>query len=277
MHAAFNTAFADYPIPFTIGLPEFKRKFIERLRIQFAYSAGVWAAKEMVGFLFGVVNNYQGKLTAYNGGTGVVPAYRGQQLVHQMYQKLWPAYQALGVEQCVLEVLCQNARAVRSYEKSGFAIGQRFHCYKLNGALKNTPNPAGVVLQMVHHDQWPLYAQWWQAAPSFMDTVVRLKLYRPHLTLIEARAPQAQGGVEAETRGAIVFDARTGRISLLCVAPEHRHQGIGRALLRAAHRQRAGKSLSFLNLNSQHQDLHRWMLQSGFDNELDQYEMTCPI
>ncbi len=54
------------------------------------------------------VDEHYGKLTAHNDGTGVIPTYRGNQLVDKMYEVAIPRFKAKGIEQCTLEVIQEN-------------------------------------------------------------------------------------------------------------------------------------------------------------------------
>ena len=66
------------------------------------------------------IDNREGVPTAYNAGTGIIPAFRGQGIVGEMYEMLLPRLKAMGIRQSILEVICQNERAIKAYEKAGF-------------------------------------------------------------------------------------------------------------------------------------------------------------
>ena len=72
----------------------------------------------------------RGKLTAFNTGTGVIEAYRGRKLVDQIYEKAFPIMRQRGIEKCMLEVIEENHRAIRVYERIGFTKNRFLRCFK---------------------------------------------------------------------------------------------------------------------------------------------------
>ena len=83
---AFKQAFSDYVISVNLTHDLFKKRFIDKLQMNFELSAGVFLQETLVGFIFTSIHEFQGKLTAYNGGTGVIPKFRGHGLTQQMYE-----------------------------------------------------------------------------------------------------------------------------------------------------------------------------------------------
>lgn len=103
-------------------------------RIDFSLSFGVFDRDTLVAFIInGVDEDLQQQKTAFNVGTGVLPAYRGQQLVDRLYQHAFPLFQQKGIVKCGLEVIDQNYKAIRVYERIGFRKTRRLKCY--SGAI----------------------------------------------------------------------------------------------------------------------------------------------
>ena len=99
-------------------------------RVDYELSAGVFDGDKLVGFiLHGVDTDENGILTAFNCGTGILPEYRKRGLVQELYQHLFPALKAAGVQKCGLEVITQNDIAYQSYERVGFNAVKRYKCY----------------------------------------------------------------------------------------------------------------------------------------------------
>ena len=67
---------------------------------------------------------------AFNTGTGVVPKYRGQKMVDQLYEYAFPFLHNKKVTHCALEVIKENSRAIRVYERIGFSITKEYYCFK---------------------------------------------------------------------------------------------------------------------------------------------------
>lgn len=93
-------------------------------------SFGCWEGEEMMGFILQGIDTYHGVKTAFNTGTGVFEEYRGQGIVDRIYGHALPLLKAAGVEQCALEVIVDNHRAIRVYERIGFKIARRVCCFR---------------------------------------------------------------------------------------------------------------------------------------------------
>ncbi len=129
----FTEAFADYAVKMPSS-PQFWAKRWKWARIDYSLSFGVFDEEKLVAFIMNGVDQHEGMLTAFNTGTGVLPAYRGQQWVDKMYDCALPLFEKKGVQKLLLEVLQTNQRAIRVYERIGFKITRDLHCFK--GTLK---------------------------------------------------------------------------------------------------------------------------------------------
>jgi ribosomal protein S18 acetylase RimI-like enzyme len=127
--ACFNRAFSDYFVPFN-ATESYLRDRWHTGRVDFGLSVGAFDGEEMVGFLMTGVDQWQGLPTAFNAATGIVPNKRGQGIAGEMYAKLIPKLKSQAIQQSTLEVIAQNNRAIRAYEKQGFEIVRRLRCFK---------------------------------------------------------------------------------------------------------------------------------------------------
>ncbi len=109
---------------------EFWKKRYERARVNYELSYGVFDNGQLVAFIINGVDRLNGHLTAFNTGTGVIPAYRGKQLVDQIYAHALPLFKKEGIIKCTLEVIQENARAICVYQRIGFTIQRNLNSYK---------------------------------------------------------------------------------------------------------------------------------------------------
>ncbi|MDX1479872.1 MAG: GNAT family N-acetyltransferase, partial [Saprospiraceae bacterium] len=79
----------------------------------------------LVGFILHGVDG----AAACNVGTGVLPAYRGRRLVQEMYAFVMPLLRQKGVRHLGLEVITDNAAAIKAYERAGFVICRTLLCF----------------------------------------------------------------------------------------------------------------------------------------------------
>lgn len=125
----FSDAFSEYAIKMPTD-PAFWAKRWKSARVDYALSFGVFDQEKLVAFIINGIDEHDGKRTAFNTGTGVIKAYRGQQLVDKMYAAATPHFKEKGIKKWMLEVLCNNERAIRVYQRIGFKINRTLKCFK---------------------------------------------------------------------------------------------------------------------------------------------------
>ncbi len=274
MYITFLDAFSDYKIPFKLTKEQFVRKFVQKLKIDFSMSAGAFNYDgSLAGFIFSAVNYYEGKLTAYNGGTGVRPRYRGQQITTQMYDFLMPIFKEKKIKQCVLEVLTTNERAIKAYSAIGFVKTKFFKCYTLpNGILNILP---AVVKQydeiiIVKYPNWDLYNKFCDYQPSFLDSSRMIADNLANETIIEVRDSD-------ECIGYAIYQPSFGRISQIGIEPTMRRKGIGTAIMKYIFDTSLQKKLTIINVNDESEGTKHFFEELGFENQIDQYEMILSL
>ncbi|MEQ8478857.1 GNAT family N-acetyltransferase [Fulvivirga sp.] len=273
MYITFLDAFSDYAIPFKLTKEQFVRKFVQKLKIDFNLTAGAFNYDgSLIGFIFSAVNYYDGKLTAYNGGTGVRPRYRGQQITTQMYEYLRPLFDERKIKQCVLEVLTSNDRAIRAYQNIGFEKTRFFKCYILADVdnLKVMANNTNVDIFAVRHPNWDVYDKFYDYQPSFLDSSRMITDNLANETIIEAR-------IEDECVGFAIFQPSFGRISQIGIKPDSRRNGIGSAIINYIFEGSLQKKLTIINVNDEAEGTKSFFTKLGFDNQIDQYEMILSL
>src|SRR3954465_14308675 len=102
IYIAFTEAFSDYIIPFHPAERALNDKQ-KACRVNYDMSFGMFDGGRLVAFIIFGIDTLNGKLTAYNAGTGVIPAHRGQRLVKKLYDHALPILKAAGVQQSTLE------------------------------------------------------------------------------------------------------------------------------------------------------------------------------
>lgn len=122
-------AFENYFVPMPSDVKYWQSRFIAA-GVDWRHSYGVFDKEELVAFIIHGVGNYNNKLTAYNTGTGVIDSHRGKSLVDKMYEVAIPSFRKAGISNCVLEVIQENKRAIKVYNRIGFEIIKNYQCYK---------------------------------------------------------------------------------------------------------------------------------------------------
>lgn len=105
-------------------------------------SLAMYVDGQPIGF---VVNGYRtidGKKTAWNGGTGIVPEFRGRGYGKLLLERNLRLYSELGVETALLEALNQNEKAIRLYASVGYRIVDHLVYLQNEGSLQDAfPQP----------------------------------------------------------------------------------------------------------------------------------------
>lgn len=267
----FHKAFADYVVPVQLSEEQLQDK-VEREGIAPNCCVGAFAGGEMVGFILTGLGEWQGKPTAYNAGTGVVPGFRGHGLTQQMYAFLLPKLREQGVEQCLLEVIQGNTPALKAYQQIGFKITRSLSCFRSMGdLLLEAKPPGGIVIAQAIQPDALLYTSFCEVEPTWQNSTEALHRSMNQAQTLEAR-DEHQGVV-----GYISFFQRNGAVAQLAVAAQWRNQGIATALLREAVKRVEVPSVMFLNIEDRAQRMISFLQNRRLRLLLKQYEMLLPL
>ncbi|MBQ0151648.1 MAG: GNAT family N-acetyltransferase, partial [Chryseobacterium sp.] len=124
----FNAAFSDYLMPMKMSLEQMRHKF-ETENIALHYSVGAFDNDILVGFILHFSNTENGITKIYNGGTGVIKNYRGNNLTRKMYDYVLPLINK-NVSCINLEVLEQNTPAINAYKGIGYELKRKLICFQ---------------------------------------------------------------------------------------------------------------------------------------------------
>lgn len=98
-------------------------------KVDFNLSYGMFDGEQLVGFIIHSIADRPGQLTAYNSGTGVIPAYRGNGIVQSMYKYALQDLRQNNIKKSTLEVITKNEKAIQTYKKVGFQKTKTYKCY----------------------------------------------------------------------------------------------------------------------------------------------------
>lgn len=258
---AFNNAFADYAVKLSITAERLADK-IKTEGIDLSLSTGVFDEGQMVGFIWHGFKEHNGQRLIYNGGTGVLPAYRGKGLVKGMYAFIQPALKERKIAACQLEVITDNIPAIKTYERLGFTIKRTLNCYKgkPEGTVTHTITEAPS-LDFVVADKFCDCKPTWQHATYAIQLAIKdHKIY----------TIEKDGRVVAY----VVYSTFTNRIKQLAVHKDYRRQGMATSLLQ--HLQQQYGELTFTNIDASCTSLNELLASRGMNNFIQQYEMWKP-
>lgn len=272
LRVAFVEAFSDYQV--RIDMPPWKFEGMLRRRgFVPGLSFGAFDGDEPVGLLLNAVRTWGGVATAYDCGTGVVPAHRRTGLTTRMFATARDALRAAGVRQYLLEVLKANEPAVALYTGQGFKATRSLVCYAgLREAVARTPARTGARIEeaAVADLDWEALRSCWDFEPSWQNSVDSIMAGREGMRAVVGR-------VGGEVAGYGVVEERTGDVPQLAVARGHRRAGVGRELLRALGRMTSSPRLAVLNVEGGPTGLHALLAAAGLPVLVEQHEMVLTM
>lgn len=152
-------AFNNYFVPVPSEVSFWKTRF-ENARVNKSFSWGVYQNNHLAGFIINAIDTDNGELTAFNTGTGILPKYRGNQLVDKMYEYGIPQLKNKGVSRCILEVIDKNEKAIKVYERIGFNITHELKCYQGEITTKRNTTIQEIKLDQINNSESDKYYSW---------------------------------------------------------------------------------------------------------------------
>lgn len=258
----FKSAFSNYPISFNLNKEQFKDRFYTRLKMEKGLSPGFFYENILYAFIFTSVRDIEGVNFAYNGGTGVIPAGRGNGLVYRLYDKLLPKLESIDVRHSILEVLEKNEKALHVYNQCGFKKKRSLESFQLSPFDLNYKD-LDQDITINETTEADINRDWWDTDPGFLE-----RHFTPEFDkIISARKGKGELGY-------IIFNPGNGRISQIAVNPDYRRLGIGSNLIKAAYNNSVIKNLTIINVDSSNNSAKNLFKFSGFNPYFKQFEMV---
>lgn len=134
---ALVISFQGYFVPIPNDVNYWKNR-LKNAQYSPKFSWGVFDNNNLIAFILNCSALKNGVPTLFNTGTGVLPSYRGNSLVDKMYTFGLSDSKQNGIGKCTLEVIQENARAIKVYERIGFNTTRELYCFQ--GELSSSSN-----------------------------------------------------------------------------------------------------------------------------------------
>jgi ribosomal protein S18 acetylase RimI-like enzyme len=261
-------AFSDYFFPVEISNEQFENH-IRQNAVDLASSVGAFVDRKMVGYTLCGFGLWNGKDTTYISGTGVIPEFRHKGIGGKMFEFLMPNLWEIGIEQMLLEVIDQNANALKLYQKLGFEFTRKLEFFEQPESLKLNANKS-VRVRKIEEPDWKDFQKFWEGKPSwqFSSEAIQREMLRKEIFGAYS---------DNELVGYCVCSPK-GIISQIAVDKDYRRKGIGAAIL-AKILTNGGekKSLKFSNVDSSLDETIGFINRLGFVPSIVQLEMIKPL
>jgi ribosomal protein S18 acetylase RimI-like enzyme len=269
-------AFSDYIVPMQPEIDALKRLYlIEGVALD--YSFGAFDDDKMVGFTVNGIGDWQGKLTAYDAGTGIIPAYRRKGISRRMFEYILPVLRERQIEQYLLEVIVENKPAFELYKNLGFQIEREFAVFKRDKIfISEDSRPQyqqNIGIKEIENPDWNSLQSFWTYHPSWQNSIDSMKrstadtaIYKKVLVVFLDNKIIGYG---------IVFP-KSGNVPQFVIAENHRRKGFGGVLLNALQKQ-AEAALKVNNVDEKARDVTAFLQANGFSLLTRQYEMLLKL
>lgn len=118
---AWNDGFEGYFVQIKLNAEAFLNRLVGE-GLSPNHSIVTFDKNKPVGIVLNGFRNVDGKMIAWNGGTGVATDYRGKGISRALMEEVLEIYKEENVEVATLEVIKENERAIKLYEKYGYDI-----------------------------------------------------------------------------------------------------------------------------------------------------------
>lgn len=272
LYDTFLAAFADYIVPIKITRAEFAMKF-KREGVEPTFCAGAFHNRKLVGFIMTGLGEWQGKPTAYNAGTGVLPEHRGHRLTKRLYEFMLPKLRESGIEQCLLEVIQENEVALKAYKAIGFETTRSLDCFRSpkQNLLLSEEEPRHITVRKASRPNWEAYAEFCDISPTWQNTKHAFRKSPDKKVMLEAYFE------DNLLVGHVAFFPKTGSIAQLAVLQNYRNKGVATALLKEVVKQTEAPALMAINVDTACGVMLEFFERSHFSRILSQYEMLLRL
>ncbi|MDF1696089.1 MAG: GNAT family N-acetyltransferase [Saprospiraceae bacterium] len=240
---------------------DFWRKRFKAARVDYNLSFGAFENGRLIGFIIHGIDQHSDQKTAFNTGTGVIEAYRGRKLVDQMYAYALPILRKENVTKCMLEVIDQNHRAIKVYERIGFIKDRFLHCYK--GDLVSSNNQSSIDEIKLDSLEASIYK--FQSHYSWDNT---LKAIHANPKLFQAFS--VKNSLDQPIGYFIINILTKALIQIEALEKHNWHRVIDAVQLFVP-------SIKLNNVDSRRKVLNEALQTGGLDNYLNQFEMNMEI
>lgn len=265
----FNVAFSDYinPTP-PLSMKVFDWK-IQRDGMGKKLSTGMFTGEgELVGFMLHAPGEWKGKNAVYNGGTGIIPDFRGKGGGKGMYEFILPLLTENGIEGSILECIMGNDRAFNLYKGIGFEVERELICYAGMVSRSYMP-PEGVYWKELKSLEELDVAHFWDSLHSWQNSIYAVQrvawsyrmfgLYKEHQLV-----------------GYGIINPLNGYIPQFGIHADHRREGLGKFLFSLL-QHTTQRQLALINIDPQSASIPSFVADIGMQETLRQHEMWLPL
>ena len=271
IHEVFIKAFADYVVPMNLSIHQFK-SMIERGGCNLDLSFGAFNNNELVGFVLNGIRQWNGKLTAYDNGSGIIQEFRNKGIASKIFSESLPVLRENNISQYLLEVICTNTPAYNLYKKLGFEETRKLDCYKSPKdkiEIRKKMNDNFPIREIVNPD-WKMLRTFWDVIPSWQNSIDSISRKLDDFKIL---------GIFNNDNivGYCIFSKETGYISQFGVDKEHRQKGLFTTLFQHVLQRIESDEIIINNICSSYDPFMKFANSINIAPKLSQHEMLLKL
>lgn len=267
LHKTFLDAFSDYTVNMDLSVDKFNSN-LKRKGFSPEISIGAFENGNLVGFILNGLRNINGKLIAYDIGTGVKIDFRRQKITTNMFVYVKKILKDKKIDKYILEVITTNISALNFYKKEGFRIKRKFNCFELNKKKFNFYYKYKVE-NLENLDLKPL-SVFWDFTPSWQNSIDSINNISKDFVYSVVYSNK-----EIVSYG--IINKNTGDIPEIAVNKNFRNQNIGISILSNLIENTNSNIITINNIDDKSTITMNFLTKLGFENTVSQYEMILII
>ncbi|WP_413300431.1 GNAT family N-acetyltransferase [Bacillus sp. 1P10SD] len=158
---AWNRGFEGYFVKLEMTPELFFNRLVNE-GLSLPHSIVAFDGEEPVAIVMNGFREINGKKTAWNGGTGIAPEYRGNGVSTLLMEEILKIYAEEGCEVATLEAIKENERAIRLYARFGYEVTDSL--VYLAGTLEGKNN-SHLQSEFIRPEKLPTYSFYKQNVP----------------------------------------------------------------------------------------------------------------
>ncbi|WP_330671425.1 GNAT family N-acetyltransferase [Anaeromicrobium sp.] len=263
-------AFSDYQVKIDLPFWKFK-EMLQRKGYVSCLSIGAFKNEELVGFVLNGFRNWNGKLTVYDIGTGVVGEYRKQGITSAMLLSIRELIKEKKVDQYLLEVIQSNTSAFQLYKKQGFEIVRNFSCFQLDKNKYRSMTSYKVKhMDKIDSTNWERLIKFWDFEPSWQNSIDSINATSDIFIYSIIH-------FDDNIVGYGIIDKKTGDIPQIAVDKNYRRKGIARSIVTDLLKNTRSCSINVTNVDEESTSTKEFLIKLGFKYIIGQYEMISKL
>jgi len=265
---AHNEIFQDYEGVSELILEQFQAINLQR-GVNYEYSIAAVDYNKIVGLILNAIREYNGTITSYDCGTGVVPEFRGKGIAKHMFIEVKKTLLLLNCHIYLLEVIQTNKKALNLYKNQGFKIIREFECM-IAKRSDFEPKLSAIQSQNLQFSiystsdyPWDSILKFQNFFPSWQNSNMSMRFSPRYKVLNIAQ--------DSRLLGYMVFNPLSGEITQIGAEDM---DFLGGIMIKYLVSQNAGvKQVYFINIDSKNKSLIDLLSELGFSTFFKQYEM----